>query len=69
MKKVIPPEGVIVGVPNGCKGPLETAYDAKVPKIDCDTLAKQTGQDALLYGFKFSAGRVAQSFGSRFYST
>jgi hypothetical protein len=39
----MPPEGVILGVPNGCKGPLETAYEEKIPKIDFDALAKRNG--------------------------
>jgi hypothetical protein len=39
----MPPEGVIVGVPEGCEGPLETAYEEKVPKIDFDELAKKNG--------------------------
>jgi hypothetical protein len=25
------PEGVMVGIPEGCQGPLETAYEEKVP--------------------------------------
>jgi len=37
------PEGVILGVLEGCKGPLETAYQEKVPKIDFDALANKYG--------------------------
>jgi hypothetical protein len=37
------PDGATLGAPEGCKGPLETAYEEKIPKIDFDALAKKNG--------------------------